>query len=289
MTLDGENMDGLFCPLPKGVRRRLFDVCLAHPLFCDLYEPFSARVEETGLAPEEVWSEALRIAARLGKSPRPDFSIKRDYEELSERYRTFISPEGVKTNRSEREAESSRCASLTVLLYMLASFDSNERNPYQKTCIFLVRRLMEHPLYTALCRDIRRCEADEETEGHFVPPTDYTRLSEPDFLNAGDAGGRMNISELVDETVASCSASVCASVMHVLIGYNKKHGHCAEAHIDRLHDEINRLTKERNAPRTIENNGTCILNNQGPVNGDVKEQHNILPSPDVAEKRKMIV
>ena len=89
-----------------------------------------------------------------------------------------------------------------------------------------------------------------------------------DTLVAVQEGEWMQVGELVQEAVGSHSPQVCTSVMHVLTGYNRKHGHRYQAHI------ADRMVEEQNSARIVENNGTInhIENNQGPVNGDVKEQ-----------------
>ena len=269
-------LEDAFHLLPTGVRDGLLNVCLSHSLFCNLYEALAACEDRTGLAPEEVWSEALRMAQRLGQSPRPDFSIKHDYARLVSRYRTFVAGGGVETHRSDAQAGATRCAVFTTLLYMLAATSSVDDNPYARLCVFIVRRLREEPLYQDLCRDIRRGESEEEADGHFVPPTDYTKCTAAvaDTLIAVQEGEWMQVGELVQEAVGSHSPQVCTSVMHVLTGYNRKHGHRYQAHIDCLHEAIDRMVEEQNSSRIVENNGTInhIENNQGPVNGDVKEQ-----------------
>lgn len=117
------------------------------------------------------------MAQRLGQSPRPDFSIKHDYAHLVFRYRTFVAGGGVEMHRSDAQADATRCAVFTTLLYMLAATSSVDDNPYARLCVFIVRRLREEPLYQDLCRDIRRGESEEEADGHFVPPTDYTKCT----------------------------------------------------------------------------------------------------------------
>ena len=140
-------LEDAFHLLPTGVRDGLLNVCLSHSLFCNLYEALAACEDRTGLAPEEVWSEALRMAQRLGQSPRPDFSIKHDYARLVSRYRTFVAGGGVETHRNDAQAGATRCAVFTTLLYMLAATSSVDDNPYARLCVFIVRRLREEPLY----------------------------------------------------------------------------------------------------------------------------------------------
>lgn len=233
-------------PLGLCARQKLLPLCLADQLFCVMYDALEATVPETGLAPEEVWCEASAVAARLGRSPRPDISVRLEQSVLAQRYASLPHP------------ESAFCAVFTVLLHMLVSASRNmEDNPNRALCVEVVRQVMEHPLYRFMCRVVRQSESAEEGQGRFVLSSPKNYLEAPPFFPESQKMiDAINVEELVEETLATSSVSLCESVLSVLSAYNDGHGHCIQPHVTHLREGLNELRRKATDTRRIENHGT---------------------------------
>lgn len=233
-------------PLELRVRQKLLPLCLADQLFCVMYDALEAAAPETGLAPEEAWCEASAVAARLGGSPRPDIAIRQEQSVLVQRYASLDHP------------ESALCAVFTVLLHMLASASRNmDDNPNRVLCVEVARRIMEHPLYGAMCRTVRQSESVEEGRGRFVLSHPRNYLEAPSLSpEMQETEGSIDVEELVEVALETCSASLCESVLSVLSAYNDRHGHRIQPHVTHLREGLNELRRKAAETRRIENNGT---------------------------------
>lgn len=246
-----------YCPLGYGIRQKLLPLCLADQLFCIVCNALAEVEAETALSPEEVWSEALNVAGRLGDSPRPDIALRQEYRFLAVRYASLSYPDGHREERKAEDAERTRCAVCTVLLFMLASASKKwDDNPNKGLSQCLAGYLCDMPFYDRLCLLIRENEAEEERMGRFVSPKDYLKEAgrrEKAFTGSGDL---MRVGDLVDETLETFSIPVCENVLSVLCAYNDKHGHAIQPHVTRLREGLYGLRRQGAEPRKIENHGT---------------------------------
>lgn len=274
--------DGRLVRIPRRLRPRFTDMCLADQLFVDMYYALTAFEEEYGeLSPVEVWSEALGVAKRLGSSPRPDISIHGECGEMLLRYASFVDG-GMEVTRTEDDARRTRMMVLVTVLYMLTSASRRAPDtPGREVCVEIMKVVMPHPQYRRLCEQVRQGEAGEELKGHFVPHSDYVhpdaRIS--DMLDGDTCGEKVEcVDEIIDETLSTRNPDCYLLVIHVLSQYNDHHGYAFQPGIDRLREELHRLNAQRSEPRTVNNNGVYneLVNEQ--VNRTERQELTLFPN-----------
>lgn len=251
-------------PMDCDTLQRLNPFCLADPLFCVLYIPLLDAEAETGLAPEEVWCEALAVSVRLGRSPRPDLALRQEQRYLGLRYTELVHP------------DDARIAVLTVLLFMLAAVPAEvQGEAYARLLLDVSRQLNGHPLHESLCASIRRSEEAEEAEGRFVGGKNYLKESAIPLAIGAEETGALHADDLVDEALRSASVDHCDSLLALLSDYDYRHGHAIEPQINRLREGLGELRRRATEARKMENYG--IYNEQ------VGSQHLGLPAADLCK------
>lgn len=142
---------------------------LGEQMFCVLYPALKEAANGySELEPEEVWSEAQRVADELAAMTRPDTQMETYLNRLMEGYQTFLLPEG----RCEQRAEECgwRTTFLVVLcaVYMLAPGETATDNPNRDAIVHALAYVRQHPLYDSFRMKIRETEEREETQGHVI-------------------------------------------------------------------------------------------------------------------------
>lgn len=219
----------------------------------------------------EIWHEAERALCRLKREADwREAEVQLIYSDLSGRY---------------PESPLFCLAVMAVLLTCLAdaapSLDRVDENPYRPICVAILVMLDGDRRFHALLGGFFGRSRDNRGERVVLPVTDYVALGgevEEEEENGLSPDEVVELRQVVDEAIATHDPDTCSSLLPVVSSLNAKTGHSCQLEVDRLTCEIYRLRAERNQPRRVENRGTYIENNQGPVNGDVKEQKILLPN-----------
>lgn len=241
------------------------------PLFCQWLPVLSQLAREGGRRPEEVWHVAQVAIGRLAGEEEAMRVVELEYiyTDLCVKY------------RNERMFTVAVMAVLQTCLADSAPEGRVRDNPHYSVCVALPGMMRDEPLFLSLLERFGHKKRDPFGEKIVLPLTDYVALGgevEEEEENGLSPDEVVELRQVVDEAIATHDPDTCSSLLPVVSSLNAKTGHSCQSEVDRLTREIYRLRAERNQPRRVENRGTYIETNQGPVNGDVKEQKILLPN-----------
>lgn len=256
-------------------RRRLYNRYKHDALFRHWLLPLG-KLARAGQGYEvEIWHEAECALRRLKDETETDLrdaTVQQIYSDLCE----------------EHDSRPVYCiAVMTVLLTMLGdaapTIDNPEANPHSPICVAICAMLGEDQRFlTLLDAFFERSRDYRHGEQVVLPVVDYLAEVEPEQEEATveEDSSESEFYKMWEQMVCNALKWDDVNELKALKTrlYDLKNPSITGEWIERINARIEQLMQAQGTPRVVENNGTCILNNQGPVNGDVREQNLFIPS-----------